>query len=503
MKKRDIQNRYKSLFITVGISIVITVVAIMTIHSTYTYFYEKNEIIQNIKKSVDATLASLQKNIKPFMEAYAINEYENLVANEMEDSKSHAIVVQDYNMGKILGEDVYITGKIRDKNNNIIDYTQDAPLLQDMFQGCFYKKSAPIVADSKTIGEITVCMSDKQVQDRKAYIIKNTILNALFISISQLIAILFILHKSVFRPITKMVTSLQKQDPNGIPTEKVPTGSSKEIYILSETINKMLETIKESQRTLTDINKTLETRINRAVEEIREKDTILHENVKQRAMDDMLVNIAHQWRQPLNAASVAIQSIDDYLGECKDREEIEHLITVAVKELIMLSDTITRFTKFYEVEASQLVNIEDGLKIFTSISENVLESQNIIITTSFDDEFKLISATNEWVELFSVFLKNIEEIKKERELKEATLSIEGRTEENQYILTITDDAGGISEDLLPTRLFEPYITTYFRSKEKGLGLYTARHIVKYVFRGSITAQNYKNGARFTIIIPRN
>ncbi|MFW5990573.1 MAG: PAS domain-containing sensor histidine kinase, partial [Campylobacterales bacterium] len=61
----------------------------------------------------------------------------------------------------------------------------------------------------------------------------------------------------------------------------------------------MLETIEESQRTLVDINKTLETRINAAVEEIREKDAILHENVKQRAMDEMLINIAHQWRQPL------------------------------------------------------------------------------------------------------------------------------------------------------------------------------------------------------------
>ncbi len=501
MNNKDSRNIHKSLFVTVGASIVFTVVIIISAHSTYTYFYEKNQIVGNIKKSVNSTVSSLEKNIKPFMEAYAINEYENLIANEIENTQSYAIIVHDYNMGKVLGKKSYITGKIRDENNNIIDYNQNNQEAKQRLEECFYKKSAPIMTTEK-IGEITVCMSDERVQQRKASIIKNTILDALIISISLLIAILFILHRYVFRPISRMVLFLENRDANGIPIEKVPSGSSKEIQILSSTINKMLETIEESQRTLVDINKTLETRINAAVEEIREKDAILHENVKQRAMDEMLINIAHQWRQPLNSATVAIQNIDDILLGCKDKEEIESLVNIATKELMMLSETITRFTKFYELEASRLVDIQEGFNIFISLSESSLKTQNINIVSSFDEDFNLISTTNEWVDLFSVFLKNLEEIKNQRELEEVTLKVEGKTDVGVFVLSISDDAGGIDEDMLPSRLFEPYTTSYFRSKDKGLGLYTARHIVKYVFRGSLLAQNTESGAKFIITIPK-
>ncbi|MFW5990574.1 MAG: hypothetical protein ACOCP1_04135 [Campylobacterales bacterium] len=190
MNNKDSRNIHKSLFVTVGASIVFTVVIIISAHSTYTYFYEKNQIVGNIKKSVNSTVSSLEKNIKPFMEAYAINEYENLIANEIENTQSYAIIVHDYNMGKVLGKKSYITGKIRDENNNIIDYNQNNQEAKQRLEECFYKKSAPIMTTEK-IGEITVCMSDERVQQRKASIIKNTILDALIISISLLIAILF------------------------------------------------------------------------------------------------------------------------------------------------------------------------------------------------------------------------------------------------------------------------------------------------------------------------
>ena len=34
----------------------------------------------------------------------------------------YAIIVHDYSMGKVLGRDVYISGKIRDVDENVIDY---------------------------------------------------------------------------------------------------------------------------------------------------------------------------------------------------------------------------------------------------------------------------------------------------------------------------------------------------------------------------------------------
>ncbi|MFW6308189.1 MAG: ATP-binding protein, partial [Campylobacterales bacterium] len=64
-----------------------------------------------------------------------------------------------------------------------------------------------------------------------------------------------------------------------------------------------------------------------------------------------------------------------------------------------------------------------------------------------------------------------------------------------------DDCGGINEELLPNRLFNPYITTKDKSRDKGLGLYIARYIVENDLEGSISAQNTPNGAKFIITLP--
>ena len=70
--------------------------------------------------------------------------------------------------------------------------------------------------------------------------------------------------------------------------------------------------------------------------------------------------------------------------------------------------------------------------------------------------------------------------------------------ENVYI-TCEDTGGGIAENVLP-RVFEPFYTTKEIGKGTGLGLSVSYGIIRDM-KGSITAENSNDGARFTIILP--
>ena len=89
---------------------------------------------------------------------------------------------------------------------------------------------------------------------------------------------------------------------------------------------------------------------------------------------------------------------------------------------------------------------------------------------------------------------------KERNLKEIRIDIILKKENQNALLTIGDNAGGIADENL-SKIFDPYFTTKHQSIGTGLGLYIARMIIEDTMSGSLKAQNFKDGAIFNIRTP--
>ncbi len=492
-----------SLYLLLGISITFIVISIITIHSAYMYVDSKAQIIENMHKSSEESIIYLEKNIANLIEAYAVSEYENLIITEMERRDSFVIVVEDFNMGKILGKPSYISGKIRDKNGNIVDFDPESSDHKKALKECYYIEDIDIIStqENKLIGSIKICTSDELINEELNRTIKDTLIDAVVITLVLLFAIFGVIRIFFLRPISEIISIIERSGEDGIPEERFPLQGSNEINLLSLSMNKMIESIKTSKEELKELNETLEERIESKIEEIRQKDIIIQEQTRKKALDRLLVDLAHQWRQPLNSASLQVQGIEYFIEGHKDEKEIVKIIESVANELSTLSDTITKLTTYYEREAGEMISLKEGIEKTFEISGESYSSANMDIILDIDEKFSIKAKANEWVDVFSVLLNNTKDALELRGRGEGKVKIYAKEYEDRSIIRVEDDAGGIDSALLPSKIFDAYTTTYFKSRDKGLGLYLVRNIIRYRFGGEIEAKNIDGGAMFEITIP--
>jgi len=248
-KARAQRSLYKLL---AGI-IVSVVIIVLGSHAAYRYLSQRNEQVEDMKRNSALSIATLQKNISTLIESYAINEYVNLINTEVEQRHHFAIIVNDYNMGKILATEAYISGKIHDASGQIIDYNPDDPLHRQWLDTCFYTVRAPITtASGALLGHIAVYVTDAQMREELNRILMQNLISSAMIALLLIVLIHIAVRHLLVRPLSKIVTVIGKTDADGIPTAPIPNLAYVEISTLTNTMNTMVEVIKRSRKQLKD-----------------------------------------------------------------------------------------------------------------------------------------------------------------------------------------------------------------------------------------------------------
>ena len=283
------------------------------------------------------------------------------------------------------------------------------------------------------------------------------------------------------------------------------------IYNLVTTKKTLEKEVENSTKALKDFNEHLEEKIELEIYENIKKEKLLFQQSKMATMGEMLENIAHQWKQPLqaisiNADSVKVQSELNMLTP----STIEQNMSYILESTKFLVQTVQDFNNFLKpnkkLEKVSLRNcIEKSLQLVSStLNHNDIK----IILHMSDIEIYLIKGE------FTQVLLNIV-----NNAKDALL--ENNTNTKKYIfidtiitndtvdINITDNAGGIQEEIIPN-IFEQYFTT----KEidgTGIGLHMSRKIIQEHMNGTLFVQNVKYeyddinyiGAKFSISLQIN
>ncbi len=241
---------------------------------------------------------------------------------------------------------------------------------------------------------------------------------------------------------------------------------------------------------LRNYEKNLERMVEIEVEKNNRNQQMIHQQSKQADLGELLMNIAHQWKQPLASLSSINIAQQIHLEDGKQPSKDIYLKSIKQsKQLIsFMSDTVTTFRDFYKPSlTSDYLFFKDAIERVLEISQATLAYHRIETFISSTETEETYGNKNELTQILFSIINNARDIFIKRKIQNPQINIEVQN----HKITIADNAGGIEEDMMD-QLFLPYKSS---TGGNGIGLYIAKEITKKN-GGTISAYNDENGAVF-------
>lgn len=284
---------------------------------------------------------------------------------------------------------------------------------------------------------------------------------------------------------------------------RLKVNSNDEIGQLESSFNEMAAKIESLIKKEKDLNVHLEKKVDEEQSKQKEQEQILIQQTRLAAMGEMIGNIAHQWRQPLNALGLVLQNLKfSYeIGDLDD-EVMNRSITKADVITRGMSKTIDDFRDFFKPnKAKEYFNINKSVLDAVSLVESTLEHHKIELIKDFEeDEIEIFGFPNEFSQVILNVISNAKDAVLEHKIESPKIIIKTKTVDNDIFISIKDNAVGVKEDIIH-KIFEPYFTTKDEVQGTGIGLYMSKIIIERNMNGQIYVENAKDGANFIIKLP--
>jgi C4-dicarboxylate-specific signal transduction histidine kinase len=260
--------------------------------------------------------------------------------------------------------------------------------------------------------------------------------------------------------------------------------------------NRELLNTKNELRTLND---KLERRVEERTAELREKDQLLLLQSRQAALGEMIGNIAHQWRQPLNVLGLTIQQLPLFhdLGELT-KEFLNQNVNSSMELIQHMSQTIDDFRNYFRPDKEKVrFNVRETIENSLSLLEGSLQNPLITVDIVTKDDPVIYGYRNEFAQVLLSILNNARDALTEREVDDRRVTITIFTEGNRAVVTVADSAGGVPEGIMG-KIFDPYFTTKGPQMGTGVGLFMSKTIIEKNMGGRLSVRNTADGAEFRI-----
>ena len=250
------------------------------------------------------------------------------------------------------------------------------------------------------------------------------------------------------------------------------------------------------------LNIELEIRVEDEIKKQKAQEEILIHQSRSAEIGEMINNIAHQWRQPLNNLSLTIQNIGfKYENDVLTKEELNETIDKSKMIINSMSNTINTFRNFFEpTKNKNLFKVEHSIENTLEILSSTLRFYNIEVVKEIIDDVEIYDYENEFSQVLLNIITNARDALVSNKIEKPIIKVNVSKIENNVIVKIKDNANGINEEIID-RIFEPYFTTKGKGNGTGIGLYMSKLIIEKNMNGKIEAKNNKEGAVFKITLP--
>lgn len=224
---------------------------------------------------------------------------------------------------------------------------------------------------------------------------------------------------------------------------------------------------------------------------------LIHQ-AKLASMGNMLENISHQWRQPLNRTSAFIINMQVYIKDKYEGEEyLQDALTQSQLQLEYMSNTINDFTHFNKQSVDkECFSVSSVISNVQNIIGPTLEKNSILFEIEILNDFSMLSYPNELAQVILNLIQNSQDAQINRKVKHPVIT--AIVDKNK--ISIEDNAGGVGEGITH-QIFEPYFTTKNKTSSLGLGLYMSKVILEKYFNAKIELNQIKPHTSFNILFP--
>lgn len=216
---------------------------------------------------------------------------------------------------------------------------------------------------------------------------------------------------------------------------------------------------------------------------------------------EMIANITHQFRQPLNNISYILINLKTRFENNRlDKEFFDRKVNQANEQLNFLSKTIDDFKEFYiQDKQKEIFLVKDSIFNAISILSADLKKHNIKLDLEFKtfEDIKVFGVKHELSQVILSIVLNSIDILKNIENPEIFIKVSSSSAE--VIIDIVDNGGGVKIKNLK-KIFDPYFST--KKDGTGIGLYLSKIIIEDSFLGKLEVENEKDGAKFSIFIEK-
>ncbi len=236
--------------------------------------------------------------------------------------------------------------------------------------------------------------------------------------------------------------------------------------------------------------------------EIKNSHNIMFSQSRLAQAGELISMISHQWRQPISKIASITSNLrfKIMLGEQIENSYLDEKCEEIEDYTEFLSETIDDFREFYKPKKEkEKLFIQPIIDKSLNFLGNEIKKKDIKIKRIFGKDAKILLYKNELMQVIINIIQNAIDFSN----RGACIHIKTILKYKEYVIEITDEAGGISKENI-NKIFDAHFSTK-NSKEStnlGLGLYVSKVIIEQHFNGKLEVASRGKNSKFTIRLIR-
>jgi two-component system, NtrC family, nitrogen regulation sensor histidine kinase NtrY len=208
---------------------------------------------------------------------------------------------------------------------------------------------------------------------------------------------------------------------------------------------------------------------------LEESALLLARSERESAWREMARQVAHEIKNPLTPMKLSLQHLQ-HLAKSDPaafRERFEKAGPGIIEQIDSLANIASEFSHFAKLPVTRLSKVNLCDVIDTAVQTFAGREEVKIVNNLRDVPFMINADREQCLRVFNNILSNA--IQAVEDSMDPTITIDGRIENNEVIVSVRDNGSGISDDLKP-KIFSPSFTT--KSTGSGLGLAMVKSIME-------------------------